>query len=207
MRVGCLAAFKDLIEQDRSDAFYVRINSNLSIDEKRRVVRQTRQNFEKVKGAHPGLTDSQIKLVMLKESLVHVSSFGKWQDKWVFHPFPSMSEPAKAMCYLMCHLTDIHGYDDDHKAWLYNKASLHSINRFFMMVRRRLQLLERPYNSGRPGARFYIYNPYDPEVVHKVLHIFRVWYNYISKTGEQTAAMRFGLARGPITYEDIIYYS
>src|SRR5208283_1004358 len=150
MRAGCLAAFEDRIKQSRCDAFYVRINSNLSIDEKRRVVRQTRQAFEKVKGVNPGLGDSQIKLMVLKESLARVAPFGKWQDKWVFHPFPSMSEPAKAMCYL----TDIQGYDDDHKAWLYNKASLHSIDRFFMMIRRRLQLLERPYNSGRPGQRF-----------------------------------------------------
>jgi transposase-like protein len=189
--------------QGRCDAFYVRINSTLSIDERRRVMRQTRQAFETVKGANPGLTDSQIKLMMLKESLAHVASFGKWQDKWVFHPFPNMSEPAKAMCYL----TDTQGYDDDHKAWLYNKASLHSIDRFFMMARRRLQLLERPSTSGRPGQRFYIYSPYDPGVVAKLLDIFRVWYNYVFHVSKQTAAMRLGLAKGPVAYEDIIYYS
>ena len=203
MRAGCLSAFEDRIKQGRCDAFYVRINSTLSIDERRRVMRQTRQAFETVKGANPGLTDSQIKLMMLKESLAHVASFGKWQDKWVFPPFPNMSEPAKAMCYL----TDIQGYDEDHKAWLYNKAGLHSIDRFFMMARRRLQLLERPSTSGRPGQRFYIYSPYDPGVVAKLLDIFRVWYNYIFHVSKQTAAMRLGLAKGPVAYEDIIYCS
>ncbi len=203
MRAGCLSGFADRIAQGRCDAFYVRINSKLSIDERRRVVRQTRRNFDKVKGANPGLTDSQIKLMMLKESMAQVAPFGKWQDKWVFHPFPGMSEPAKAMCYL----TDVQGYDDDHKAWLYNKASLHSIDRFFMMIRRRVQILERSPHSGRPGQRFYIYSPYDPEVVAKMLDIFRVWYNYIFQVGKQTAATRLGLAKGPVTYEDIIYYS
>ena len=95
MRAGCLSAFEDRMKQGRCDAFYVRINSRLSIDERRRVMRQTRQNFEKVKRTNPGLTDSQIKLMMLKESLAQVAPFGRWQDKWVFHPFPSMSEPAK----------------------------------------------------------------------------------------------------------------
>jgi hypothetical protein len=57
-------------------------------------------------------------------------NIGKWQDRWVEHPFPNMGEPKKAMCYL----TDIQGYDQDHLAWLYNKASLHAINRFFMQV-------------------------------------------------------------------------
>jgi len=27
----------------------------------------------------------------------------------------------------MCYLTDIQGYDEDHLAWLYNKASIHAI--------------------------------------------------------------------------------
>jgi hypothetical protein len=39
-----------------------------------------------------------------------------------------MGESEKAMC----HLTDIQGYDEDHLDWLYNKASLHALNRFFM---------------------------------------------------------------------------
>jgi len=37
----------------------------------------------------------------------------------------------------MCYLTDIQGYDEDHLAWLYHKASLHAIDRFFPQVRRR----------------------------------------------------------------------
>ena len=52
------------------------------------------------------------------------------------HPFPNMGEPEKAMCYL----TDIQEYDEEHLAWLYNKASLHAIDRF-MQFRRRLSLL------------------------------------------------------------------
>jgi len=34
-----------------------------------------------------------------------------------------MGEPEKAICYL----TDIQGYDKDHLASFYNKASLHAI--------------------------------------------------------------------------------
>jgi hypothetical protein len=54
-------------------------------------------------------------------------NIGRWQDRWVEHPFPNMGEPEKAMCYL----TDIQHYDEDHLAWLYNKASLHAVDRFF----------------------------------------------------------------------------
>jgi len=49
-------------------------------------------------------------------------------------PVSDMSEPEKAICYL----TDHGDYDADHQAWLYNKASMHGVDRFFMQVRRRL---------------------------------------------------------------------
>jgi hypothetical protein len=60
-----------------------------------------------------------------------------------------MGEPEKAMCYL----TDIQGYDEDHLAWLYNKASLHAIDRFFMQGRRRFSLIERPVSSSASLGR------------------------------------------------------
>jgi hypothetical protein len=64
----------------------------------------------------------------------------------LYHPLPSMSEPEKAVCWL----TDLNdgAYDDDHLAQLSRKASLHAIDRFFMQIRRRLSLLERPISSS-----------------------------------------------------------
>jgi hypothetical protein len=68
------------------------------------------------------------------ERIAQMATLGRWKDRWLSHPFPNMSEPEKAVCYL----TDLKDYDDDHLAWLYNKASLHAIDCFFMQVRRRL---------------------------------------------------------------------
>ena len=132
-------------------------------------------------------------------------NIGTWQDRWVEHPFPNMGEPDKAMCYL----TDIQGYDEDHLAWLYNKASLHAIDRFFMQVRRRLSLLERPISSSAsPGRRWFGYGPYKPGIVGKLLDIFRVFYNFVEVgKNKQTPAMRLGLAKGKITVEDIVLLS
>jgi hypothetical protein len=62
---------------------------------------------------------------------------------------------------VICYLTDIQRYDENHLAWLYNRASLHAINRFFMQVRRRLSLLERPVSSSASlGRRWFGYGPY-----------------------------------------------
>jgi hypothetical protein len=111
-----------------------------------------------------------------------------------------MSEPEKAVCYL----TDLKDYDDDHLAWLYNKASLHAIDCFFVQVRRRLSILERPISTAsRAGRTWYGYSAYNPETIVKILGIFRTFYNYcLAGQDGKTARRRTcgsGLPRGAPT--------
>lgn len=203
-RAACLSAFAERIKEGRCDAFYVRINSEATIDKKRQILAENRRHMEAMKQRYPGLKDWEIKLLMIKEKMTQMVNIGTWQDRWVEHPFPNMSEPEKAMCYL----TDIQGYDEDHLGWLYNKVSLHAIDRFFMQVRRRLSLLERPISSSAsPGRRWFGYGPYKPVMVAKLLDIFRVFYNFVEAgKNKQTPAVRLGLAKGKVTVEDIVYY-
>lgn len=204
IRAACLSAFCDRIKESRCDAFYVRIKTEITIDEKRRILAESRRRFEAIKALHPDFRDSQVRLFMIKERLKELTAVGRWKDRWVEHPFPNMGEPEKAMCYL----TDMQGYDEDHIAWLYNKASMHAIDKFFMQVRRRLSLLERPIStSSNAGRRWHGYAPYNPAMVAKLLDIFRVFYNYV-ETGQdkQTPAMRLGMAKNKVTIEDIVYY-
>jgi len=203
-RAACLSAFSERIKEGQCDAFYVRTNSEATINKKRQILASNRRHMETMKQRYPDLKEWQIKLLIIKEKMAQVVNIGRWQDRWVEHPFPNMGEPEKAMCYL----TDIQGYDEDHLAWLYNKASLHAIDRFFMQVRRRLSLLERPISSSaNPGRRWLGYGPYKPVMVGKLLDIFRVFYNFVEVgKNKQTPAMRLGLAKGKIMIEDIIYY-
>lgn len=105
-------------------------------------------------------------------------------------------------------LTDLHdrAYDDDHLARLYSKGTLHGIDRFFMQVRRRLSLLERPIASASSeGRKWYGYSPYNPIIVGKLLDIFRVFYNF-TEIGDdkRTPAMRLRLVDGPVTLSQIL---
>ena len=133
-----------------------------------------------------------------------MSVIGHWKDRWLTHPFPSMSEPEKAVCYL----TDYDDYDDDHLAWLYNKASLRAIDAFFMQVRRRLSLLERPITTASNNRRvWHGYSAYNPRSIVKLLEMFRVFYNYVLVgMDKKTPAMRLGLAKGQVSLEDIVYF-
>jgi len=203
-RAACLSAFFDMIKEKRCDAFYVRINTTATIDTKRQIMAKNRRVMKKMRTLYPNLKDWEIKLFLLKKKIGEMVNIGQWKDRWVEHPFPNMGEPEKAMCYL----TDIQGYDEDHLAWLYNKVSLHAIDRCFMQIRRRLSMLERAIgSSANLGRRWYGYAPYKPVMVGRLLDIFRVFYNYVEVgKNKQTPAMRLGLAKGPISIEDIIYY-
>jgi len=204
MRAACLAAFQPEIKTRSADAFYVRIAKDLTVNEKRAALAASRARFEAAKQAHPRLTESELQLVLIKSAIAQMATLGKWQDRWLTHPLPDMSEPQKAVCYL----TDYGDYDADHLARLYLKASLHGIDRFFMRVRRRLSLLERPIATASKSQRkWYGYSAYNPSNVVKLLCIFRVFYNYCA-TGKdgKTPATRMGLSKGKVNLEDIIYF-
>jgi len=108
----------------------------------------------------------------------------------------------------VCYLTDYKDYEENHLAWLYNKASLRAIDAFFMQVRRRLSLLERPIATASNNRRvWHGYSAYNPRSMVKLLEMFRVFYNYVLVgMDKQTPAMRLGLAKGRVSIEDIVYF-
>jgi hypothetical protein len=231
IRAACLSAFADRIKAHRCDAFYVQISKGMTVDARKKILNDNKGLMEEIAAANPGMTEAEIKLMMLKNNMKHPVSIGPWGDKWVTHPYPNIAEPGKEMCYL----TDIHDYTEDELAVLYGKASLHAIDRFFMQVRRRLHVLERPLvTASNASRRWYGYSPYHADVVGKVLDIYRVFHNYVQapvrykkRTPEEkkklaedkaagivkkrgpakpkiTAAMRLGLMDRPATIDEII---
>ncbi len=206
MRAACLAAFKDEIRERRADAFFVSINKDLTVDQKRSLMRRAKKEFDEAAAQAPGLKKEEVVLALIKGRLASMAPIGKWRDRWLFHPLPDMGEPEKAIAYL----TDLGDYDPDHLAWLHNKASLHSADSYFMQIRRRVKSLERPLRSqGNAGRVWNGYASYDPAMVQKMLDIFRVVHNYVlvSDKDKKTPAMRLGLAKAPLDYEDIIYFA
>jgi len=204
IRAACLTAFQDRIAATTCDAFYVRINKDMTVDEKRQALRESRAAFKKLQAAHKGLSENEVKLLIIKARMRAARKYGRWQDRWVTHPFPNMSEPEKSVCGL----TDRGQYDLDHQAWLYSRASLHGIDRFFMLVRRRLSLLERPIGTASASRRmWYGYSAYNPQVMVKVLTIFRVFYDYcLAGKDGITPAMRLGLMKTRAKAMDIVNF-
>lgn len=211
IRAACLAAFEHEVKERRCDAFYVSIAKELTVDEKRTLIATSRAAFKSVQDANPTLTPYEVETLIMKAELTRAATIGKWDDRWCTHPFPNSAEPQKAMCWL----TDIDATPADpgaladfdmHRARLYLKASLHSIDRFFMQARRRMSLLERPIGtSSKAGRTWYGYSAYQPENIEKLLGIFRVFYNYCLKGKDgQTPAARLGLALASVGLDDVL---
>jgi len=223
MRAACLGAWADRVKDRTCDAFYVSIAKDRTVDQKRRLSAESQAEIKETM-SKLGCTRQEAILATLKDRIAKARKFGKWNDRWVFHPMATMSEPEKAVC----HLTDYGDMDDDHLAWTYNLASLHGVDSYFNRIRRRVSLLERGMHSqGNAGRVWNGYQPYKPQQIQKLLDIFRVCHNYIwtrdimekapinIETGEQpkepvkvkkTPAMLLGLAKGVVAYEDVIYF-
>jgi len=134
-----------------------------------------------------------------------LKTIGKWDDRWLNYPFPDMSEPEKAVCYL----TNRDDLAEMQLANLYHMASLHVIDSFFNQIRTRLHMLDRPKRSkNNPSRVWSSYQPYDPSMPQKLLDIFRVYHNFHlkSRDDKMTPAMRLGLAKGPITVDEIVNF-
>jgi hypothetical protein len=141
-------------------------------------------------------------------------ALGKWGDWWFQHPGADMREPEKAVCWL----TEIdppeeeYGKREDqlnHIARLHLKASLTSVDRFFMQVRRALTVAERGVISASADRRLWFgKNAYNPDVLVKLVSIFRTYFNYCEVGDDgKTPAVRLGLAHGPVAPEDIVYFT
>ena len=205
MRAACLAAFADDIKgKRRVDAFFVKIAKDLTVDQKRRLKGEAEEALNDFMADNPGIERREAILAMIKARLSQMVKIGSWNDRWVDHPFPNMSEPQKAIAYL----TDMGDYDLDHLAWLYNKASLHGVDTLFMQIRRRVKSLERGIHSqGNAGRVWTGHAVYNPKQINKMLTIFRAYRNFILPGEDKlTPAERLGLAKGKVQYEDVLYF-
>lgn len=213
LRAAFMAALPGRILNRTADAFYVQVSKDETIDEKRRLISLSTRRFAATKKDFPELSDDEIQVLLARQELARIASIGQWGDRWLIHPIPDMREPEKRICWL----TDIDSVEGekvkrneqlDHFARLYLKASLTSVDRFFMQVRRAITMAERGVISASADRRLWFgKNAYNPHNLSRLMEVFRTYFNYCEiGDDKKTPAMRLGLAKGPISPEDILYF-
>ena len=202
IRGACLSAFHKEIKERKCDAFFIKIQKKTD-KERLRAYNQGRIKIQQYMKDNPGATKKEARLALLIKSIKSMDPKGKWNDRWLLHPFPTKKEPEKEVSFL----TDPNDYSLEHKAWLYNKASTHLLDNFFQQLRRGVKMIERSFTTPSNNKRVWSgYAAYNPEMVVKLIEIFRVYYNFAKKVGQKiTPAMRLGIAAGPVDINDILY--
>lgn len=199
---ACLFANRDRVMNGTVDVFSVAIGKVMTIEQKKTKKSVAERLVRRYLEAHPGLDEGQAKYEILQEMLSPYVVTNSLHQEWVKYPFPDMGEPEKA---ILMH-TDFAPYDLGHLARLYGTVSLRGVDKFFMQVRRRLSIFERPIHTSNNQSRtWHGYSGYNPAVGMQLLTLFRVFYNYaLPGEDKRTPAMRLGLAERPFTLAELL---
>lgn len=197
---ACLAAFVSEVHARRVDAFIVKGGKELTVDKKKIKIAHANRELEQfIKRAQVPEGESARLHFVIDRLRTHMALADKLD--WFEYPLADMADSSKAIQYL----TNFGEYDIGHLANLYMLATLRGVDRFFMQVRRRLSLLERPIATANSGRRaWHGYAAYSPLVAQRILHIFRGYYNFCL-VGEDhlTPAMRLGLIDHPVALDTL----
>ena len=205
-RAAFLCAFMEEVKRGDAHGFFVRYTKHLTMDERRQVKidsRKQRDAFRRTLPEEVRRDQQAVSRAMMQAQFSDGTEYGKWRDVWYIHPLPTMNEPHKAVCSL----TSLDGVQDDRKADLFRRTGLARIDNVFQITRRLFNAFERPIGptSGNKAV-WHGYAPYNPSMVQTYLTICRTVNNFIL-VGEdgRTPAMRLGITKKPLDYEDILW--
>ncbi|MGO6719866.1 hypothetical protein [Rhizobium ruizarguesonis] len=204
-----LATWVDRAMARKIDVAVMTFDKGVTIDEKNRRVLEAAKLRALAEAAYPDLHPFKAWLTyfLMSSGFDRISRTerGEVLRKYgVDYPFINKSEPGKRVFLF----TDDARRSGLEIATILHDTSLHQVDRFFMQVRRSIAGLERaPSYPRRASRKWYLYGFYSPDMVEKMLVIFRTYFNYIAKGKDgNTPAMRLGLAKGAIRFEDILYF-
>jgi transposase-like protein len=204
-RAAFMSAYRDRIKERTADGFFVKVAKDATAYQKQYAVVEAKRKLILFMAENRITDEYSAQVEMMKQNIKAATPIGRWGDKWVTHPMPIASEPRKQVSWQ----TNLGDYDENHEARLMLKASLHAVDRFFMITRRRLTKAERPVVSVRRNrAMWYGYAAYNPTYLARELEICRVYFNYcVIGKDKKTPAMRLGLATHPVDPQEILYFS
>jgi len=211
-----------LIKAGRVNVAEISFKKGLSNDERQRLATEGRklftaalsaeaENIFQVKEDFPNLSEFQVlTLILLWKNYrelpprIRAERFAKEGVPWPFH---TKAEPLKTIRLK----TDLDDLGWNGLARFFANATIHPVDAYFNFARRRVAGFERGIPTSSNEQRiWHAYSYYNPEMVPKMAEILRFYYNYmlaLPQNGNQTPAMRLGLAKGKIYARDLIAYT
>ena len=206
-RAAFFCTFTDEIKRGDAHMFFVRFKKFLTVDQRRRIMEASKRAQRAFANTMPESVRRNPRALarrMMIAAMREEHQIGKWSDKWVRHPLPTMNEPKKAVSWM----TPDDSLGDNEKADLFLQAGLARVDNVFQRTRRLINAFERPIGTSSSYNRvWHGYAPYNPAMVQIYLTIFRAVHNFVwfSEIDGMTPAMRLGFVNQPLTLEDILW--
>jgi len=200
---ACLLTFPERVRDGTLDAFFVRISKGLTVAKARLEMARAESVLAKRRDLAPDKSDGELVRELLAERYALARrTHDDPQNRWVAHPYPSVQEPNREV---LC-VTDDGRRTEARIVSGMARATLRGLDRYFMQVRRRISVLERPIRTSSTQFRaWHGYNAYSPRVVTQLLEIFRVVYNFHLKGKDgKTPAQRFEICDAALSLSELI---
>lgn len=204
LRAAYISAFTAGIAMGDVDLAYIQFQKQMTIDEKRDAVQSSESLVNAIVVASGETKPLALARYMGEKYLEVRGAVPDWRKRWIDHPQNTLNEPWRKILYL----SDTGNKSLNRIGWTLSSATLAPVDNYFMRLRRKINYLERPLPTRSNANRLWSgYHAYNPLRVMQMLEIFRVYTNFIRKDSRgQTPAMKIGLARGAIRFEDVIYW-
>lgn len=221
---GLAAAFcalsVDMVKSGRAHITEVSFEKGMTNDERNTMARlggeafhalnrEHRASVDQIQEHHPDLNRRQALVMHLLETRfqdVSLNDRGRMlatsRTEWPFH---TKAEPRKSLRLL----TDLGHLGLDGLARLCCEASIHPVDAWFNLARRRVTGFERGLPTSSNQQRiWHAYGFYDPDMVPKLVTILRFYHNWMLRCQDGASpAMRIGLAKGLIYPRDLFSFS
>ena len=205
LRAAFLSAWQPEVNAGAAHGFYVRHHKYQTVPEREAAKLEAKTILNAFMQQSGIENRREAAKLLLAQRFETAAAYGKWQDRWVEHPIPTMNEPHKAVCWL----TRRPGSNPTPVAVaeMALDAGLGPVDNVFQVTRRWMNALERPIGTSSGYNRvWHGYAPYNPAMLQQYLDLFRCTWNFCN-TGQDgnTPAMRLGLTSQPLTYNDVLW--
>ncbi len=146
LRAGFISAFEQEIREGKAHGFYVRFSKFLTITKKEDLYEKAKKFLSDYRDSLSKDDRKHANLLLMHDRIKAAADIGKWKDKWVTHPIPSMNEPDKAVCWLTERSDQ--SYNDMTRAQMYLDAGINAVDNIFQISRRLMNAFERPIGTS-----------------------------------------------------------
>lgn len=210
-KLGISAIFQDWISSNKLSAFQVmteRNGGNRLLDNQNNVLLQKR--YKELKEKQPDATRIEIMRQLWHENISTRITLPGTRSEWILHP------NSRSRFDAILPLTPV---NDEVLEQLINSlqsASLNAVDNWFQILRRHINMLERPVTSGTNSKRWNAYAGYNPEWMSKLLEIKRIYFNFCMMKKKSsidtpfpftTPSMRLGISDECHTIDDILNFN